>query len=251
MSEAKQLTPLEKALYEALEQILTDYESLWFSQASDGIAEFEKYPEIQQARAALRLATERTEQMTPEQQSLERIVALSDDLDVLNEQEIARLNGIIVEQVKRIADYDQYILDIFYALNPHKRGMEGQTVAPSTLAGYVEHLMKRLAESKDWERKFVDHTTHVGVFITDLHAIMIDPVEDWTGKVEDLCEALKAAAIRDRENLAVLTTERDRLRAANGKLRDALAGLNYDLNNRKQRSANAHRVLRETGEEGS
>lgn len=66
----------------------------------------------------------------------------------------------------------------------------------------VEAVGKRLQKEpeKDWERIFYDHTRHVGKFLSDMYAIMIEPLEGGTIRVKDMCAKLKKAALGQREH---------------------------------------------------
>lgn len=56
-----------------------------------------------------------------------------------------------------------------------------------------------LEKTREQERLFESHTKAVKEFISDLYAIMVDPLADGTIKVDDMKKALLYAATRNRE----------------------------------------------------
>lgn len=68
----------------------------------------------------------------------------------------------------------------------------------------VTAVGKRLQREpeKDWERIFHDHTGHVGKFLSEMYAIMIDPLEGGNMKVKEMCALLKKTALAQREKEA-------------------------------------------------
>ena len=72
------------------------------------------------------------------------------------------------------------------------------------VAGYIAALEQSLANARaDAERRFTEHTTHVGRFLTEMYQTMVDPVLDPDPelKIAGLYELLLHQAREDREKL--------------------------------------------------
>lgn len=63
------------------------------------------------------------------------------------------------------------------------------------------NLQQALLRIHELEHKFTEHTRHVGSFLSEMYAIMVDPLAEDESKVADTCMALKEAAIRDRDKI--------------------------------------------------
>lgn len=70
------------------------------------------------------------------------------------------------------------------------------------------------AENTRLREQHETHLRHVGRWLAEMHAIMIDPVEDFDGKIEELCAALKLRAAQDREQIFSVQSALDEAQGA-------------------------------------
>lgn len=82
------------------------------------------------------------------------------------------------------------------------------------LADVKNELHTCQRELEEARELFRIHTKHVADFNNELYAIMVDPCAEGEIKVSDMCDALRAAALRDREDGFELADLRGKLEAA-------------------------------------
>jgi len=107
--------------------------------------------------------------------------------DGLPSEQSVYLENNMCEACKKRLEWRQYL------------GMEKTMLLSARRS--VETVGKRLQREpeKDWERIFHDHTGHVGKFLSEMYAIMIDPLGSGTIRIKEMCAQLKKAAIEQRE----------------------------------------------------
>jgi hypothetical protein len=73
--------------------------------------------------------------------------------------ELSTLRAEAEQRKAELRQYEQSMLDIFHALNPHKWGLEGQTTAYTTFAGHIGHIradLDRLTAQRDKLRQALE-----------------------------------------------------------------------------------------------
>lgn len=109
-----------------------------------------------------------------------------------------------------------------------------------------ENANVELEKRRAAEQALSDHLGHVQRFLQEMYAVMIDPLEDALGKVEDTCKTLLEAAIRDREALNRLSSvegERDRQYEMNAGLIARNAALESERDRLRLRIAELERNI--------
>ena len=63
----------------------------------------------------------------------------------------------------------------------------------------LDLLDEEATTERDLEAELKEHRKAVGAFLSELYQIMVDPLDEGTRTVNETMEALRAAALRDRE----------------------------------------------------
>jgi hypothetical protein len=105
---------------------------------------------------------------------------------------IAQLEAALLKSEDECQQYHKYLDAVARVLHPSKDPEDRFTYLPDQLAGMVDQLCAKLAQAKE-------HKVIVSLFLSDMYAIMVDPLADGEMKISDTCAALKAEALKQRE----------------------------------------------------